>query len=194
MKLLNFLRGEAFQRGVHPPSCKEATADRTIRRLPFAPRMVVPLSQHIGKTPKAIVRVGQEVVRGQLIARSDEWLSVPHHAPVTGVVEAIELRPSARGEFEITDVNLEYLRRGKLRVERLGRGIAWLDTGTHQSLLEASHFIGTLEARQGLKIACLEEIAYRMGFIDRDGFDAVIEAVPRSGYRQYLETIRKEER
>ena len=99
MKLLNYFRGEAFQRGVHPPAHKEATADRSIRRLPFAPRIVVPLSQHIGKVPKPMVRVGQEVVRGQLIAHSDEWLSVPHHAPVTGIVEALELRPSARGSW-----------------------------------------------------------------------------------------------
>ncbi len=99
MKLIHYLRGEAFQRGVHPPARKEVTADRPIRRLPFAPRLVVPLSQHIGKTPKAIVRVGQEVVRGQPIASSDEWLSVPHHAPATGIVEAVELRPSARGPW-----------------------------------------------------------------------------------------------
>jgi glucose-1-phosphate thymidylyltransferase len=102
------------------------------------------------------------------------------------------LKPSARGELEITDVNLEYLRRGELRVERLGRGIAWLDTGTHESLLEASHFIGTLEARQGLKIACLEEIAYRKGFVDRDGFAAIIESTPKSGYRSYLEMVLKD--
>ena len=99
MKLLNYFRGEAFQRGVHPPSRKEATADRRIRRLPYPPRVIVPLSQHIGKLPRTIVKVGQEVVRGQLIARADDWLSVPHHAPVTGVVEAIELRPSARGPW-----------------------------------------------------------------------------------------------
>ncbi|OGR32483.1 MAG: glucose-1-phosphate thymidylyltransferase [Desulfuromonadales bacterium GWD2_61_12] len=99
------------------------------------------------------------------------------------------MQPSARGELEITDVNLEYLRRGTLQVERLGRGIAWLDTGTHQSLLEASHFIGTLEARQGLKIACLEEIALRKGFVDRSRFAAIIAATPKSSYRTYLEAV-----
>ncbi len=99
------------------------------------------------------------------------------------------LQPSARGELEITDVNLAYLRRGELRVEKLGRGIAWLDTGTHESLLEASHFIGTLEARQGLKIACLEEIAFRKGFLDRSGFEQVIAGTPKSGYRSYLEMV-----
>jgi glucose-1-phosphate thymidylyltransferase len=100
-----------------------------------------------------------------------------------------ELKPSPRGELEITDVNLEYLRRGELLVEKLGRGIAWLDTGTHMSLLEASHFIGTLEARQGLKIACLEEIALRMGFIDKAGMERIIEDTPKSSYRDYLEMI-----
>ena len=99
---------------------------------------------------------------------------------------ARNMKPSPRGELEITDVNLEYLRRGELSVEKLGRGIAWLDTGTHQSLLEASHFIGTLEARQGLKIACLEEVALRMGFIDCRKMAAVIEDTPKSSYREYL--------
>ena len=98
MKLLSYFRGEAFQRGVHPPSCK-LTADTRIRRLPFPPKVVVPLSQHIGKVPRAIVRVGQEVVRGEPIARADDWLSVPHHAPVTGVVEFIGLRPGVRGPW-----------------------------------------------------------------------------------------------
>lgn len=102
------------------------------------------------------------------------------------------LKPSARGELEITDVNLEYLRRGALRVEKLGRGIAWLDTGTHESLLEASHFIGTLEARQGLKIACLEEIALRKGFVDQARFEQIIDDTPKSGYRSYLETVLKD--
>ncbi len=102
------------------------------------------------------------------------------------VAMAREMKPSPRGELEITDINLEYLRRGELNVERLGRGIAWLDTGTHQSLLEASHFIGTLEARQGLKIACLEEVALRMGFIDCEKMASVIAETPKSSYREYL--------
>jgi glucose-1-phosphate thymidylyltransferase len=105
---------------------------------------------------------------------------------------AKEMKPSPRGELEITDVNLEYLRRGELSVQKLGRGIAWLDTGTHQSLLEASHFIGTLEARQGLKIACLEEIALRMGYLDCQQMAAVIAATPNSSYRDYLVRVYKE--
>ena len=106
------------------------------------------------------------------------------------VVEiAKALRPSPRGELEITDLNLEYLRRGELMVERLGRGIAWLDTGTHMSLLEASHFIGTLEARQGLKIACLEEVAYKKGFIDLPRLHRAIDETPKSSYREYLERV-----
>ena len=109
------------------------------------------------------------------------------------VVEiAKNMKPSARGELEITDVNLEYLRRGQLNVEKLGRGIAWLDTGTHQSLLEASHFIGTLEARQGLKIACLEEVALRMGFISCRKMEEVIAATPKSTYREYLVRVYNE--
>jgi len=109
------------------------------------------------------------------------------------VVEiAKSMQPSPRGELEITDVNLEYLRRGQLSVQRLGRGIAWLDTGTHQSLLEASHFIGTLEARQGLKIACLEEIALRMGYLDCRQMAEVIDATPNSSYRDYLLRVYKE--
>ena len=103
------------------------------------------------------------------------------------------LKPSARGELEITDVNLSYLQRGDLHVEKLGRGVAWLDTGTHTSLLEASHFIGTLEARQGLKIACLEEIAFRKGFIDAAGLEKVISDTPKSSYRNYLEQVLREE-
>jgi glucose-1-phosphate thymidylyltransferase len=106
------------------------------------------------------------------------------------VVEVCKnLQPSDRGELEITDVNLEYLRRGELMVERLGRGIAWLDTGTHKSLLEASHFIGTLEARQGKKIACLEEVALEMNYIDRQQLEKLVDETPNSSYRDYLERV-----
>ena len=102
------------------------------------------------------------------------------------------LKPSPRGELEITDVNLAYLRMGELKVEKLGRGIAWLDTGTHQSLLEASHFIGTLEARQGLKIACLEEVALRVGFISCGQLEEAIGNTPKSSYRDYLVRVLNE--
>ncbi|MBP6764834.1 MAG: electron transport complex subunit RsxC [Rubrivivax sp.] len=98
MKFLNFLRGETFARGIHPPQHKY-TARTPIRRLPYARQLIVPLSQHIGRAPRAIVRVGQEVVRGELIAKAEDWLSVPHHSPATGVVQAIELRPTARGPW-----------------------------------------------------------------------------------------------
>ena len=96
------------------------------------------------------------------------------------------LAPSARGELEITDVNRTYLKRGDLKVELLGRGSAWLDTGTHEALLQANNFIGTLEARQGLRIACPEEVAWRMGFIDSAQLERLAEPLNASGYGQYL--------
>ncbi len=109
------------------------------------------------------------------------------------VVEIVEtMEPSARGELEITDVNLAYLNRGDLHVEKLGRGIAWLDTGTHNSLLAASDFIGTLEARQGLKIACLEEVALNQGFIDESKLKEVIKDTPDSSYKEYLVRVLEE--
>jgi glucose-1-phosphate thymidylyltransferase len=103
------------------------------------------------------------------------------------VVEiAAGLKPSARGELEITDVNKAYLERGQLDVLPMGRGYAWLDTGTHESLLEASHFIETIERRQGLKIACPEEIAFRMGYIDAAALERLAAPMAKNGYGQYL--------
>ena len=102
-----------------------------------------------------------------------------------------QIVPSARGELEITDLNKLYLQRGELDVFNLGRGVAWLDTGTHTSLLEASHFIGTLEARQGLKIGCLEEVAFRKGFLDKKKLKEIINDTPASSYRDYLELVLK---
>lgn len=121
-------------------------------------------------------------------------ISPPSHYAVIGlyfydnqVVDiAKKLKPSPRGELEITDVNLEYLRRKQLRVEKLGRGTAWLDTGTHKSLLDAANFIYVLEQRQGLKIGSPEEIAWRMGYINKEALTKLAESQIKSGYGEYL--------
>ena len=106
---------------------------------------------------------------------------------------AKSIQPSDRGELEITDVNRAYLEADRLRVQVLGRGIAWLDSGTHDSLLEAANFIATVERRQSLKIACLEEVAFRKGFVDKDTFEKVVAAMPASSYRGYLKEILTEQ-
>ena len=106
---------------------------------------------------------------------------------------AKDLKPSPRGELEITDVNIEYLKRGKLDMKVLGRGTAWLDTGTHQSLLEASNFVEAVESRQGLKIACPEEIAWRMGYISSSELESLAQPLVKSTYGKYLlDTLKRE--
>jgi glucose-1-phosphate thymidylyltransferase len=102
------------------------------------------------------------------------------------VKTAESLKPSARGELEITDLNLAYLKRGALKVELLGRGMAWLDTGTHESLLQASNYVQTIEERQGLKIACIEEIAFRQGYIDSKQLRSIAESMKKNEYGLYL--------
>jgi len=131
---------------------------------------------------------------GQVTSLEEKPAQPKSHYAVTGLYfydhQAAELAatltPSARGELEITDLNRRYLEPGQLSVELLGRGMAWLDTGTHDSLLQAANFVATIEARQGLKIACLEEIAYRQGWIDADTLRRQAQAMANNGYGQYL--------
>lgn len=110
---------------------------------------------------------------------------------VVGISKSI--KPSARGELEITDVNNVYLSMKQLHVQKIGRGVAWLDTGTPEALLQAANFFGVIEDRQGLKVACIEEIAYTMKFISKNQFESLIQSIPASLYRSYLERILREE-
>ena len=139
---------------------------------------------------------------GRVLSLEEKPLKPKSHHAVTGLYFydndvlniAAGLKPSPRGELEITDVNRVYLERGSLTVERLGRGIAWLDTGTHESLLQASEFVHVIESRQGLKIACPEEIAFRQGYIDAAALAALAAPLAKSAYGKYLLKVVAEER
>jgi len=137
---------------------------------------------------------------GKAISLEEKPKQPKSHYAVTGlyfydenVVDiAKSITPSPRGELEITDVNAAYLEAGTLDVQTMGRGYAWLDTGTHESMLEASQFIATIESRQGLKVACLEEIAYRLGYIDAEALARLAEPLKKNGYGQYLLNVLRE--
>lgn len=132
--------------------------------------------------------------RGQAISIEEKPKQPKSNYAVTGLYFydnqvldiAAGLSPSARGELEITDINTAYLKMGKLRVEKMGRGIAWLDTGTHETLMQASNFIQVIEERQGLKVACIEEIVYRSGYISADQVAKLAQSLNKNGYGKYL--------
>jgi glucose-1-phosphate thymidylyltransferase len=163
-----------------------------LRRAAAAPEGATIFAYRVGDPERyGVVEFDDE---GRAIGIEEKPARPRSHYAVTGlyfydaeVVEiAASLRPSARGELEITDLNRRYLEAGRLRVETLGRGHAWLDTGTHDSLLQAANFIATVEQRQGLKIACVEEVAYRMGFIDAAQVEQLARPLISSGYGRYL--------
>ncbi|HEY2764308.1 MAG TPA: glucose-1-phosphate thymidylyltransferase RfbA [Pseudonocardiaceae bacterium] len=146
--------------------------------------------------------VGELDAAGKLVSIEEKPATPRSNTAITGlyfydndvVKVARSLTPSARGELEITDVNVHYLQQGRARLVDLGRGFAWLDTGTHDSLLEAGQFVQVLEHRQGVRIACLEEIALRMGFIDADSCYALGQELAKSGYGQYVMDVARSAR
>ena len=193
-----FLIGESFIDG---QSCALILGDNIFYGSDLAQAMQRAASQDDGATVFAYYvsdpeRYGVVEFDAQRKALSleDKPVSPRSNYAVTGlyfydrdIVEiARDIRPSARGELEITDVNNVYLERGKLQVEKMRRGYAWLDTGTHESLLDAASFVRTIQARQGLKIACLEEIAYRMGYINATKVEELAQPLLKNEYGQYL--------
>jgi glucose-1-phosphate thymidylyltransferase len=139
---------------------------------------------------------------GKVLGIEEKPARPPSNYAVTGIYffdhDVVEiargLKPSARGELEITDVNMAYLRAGALRLEKFGRGTAWLDTGTHESLIDAANFVRIVEERQGLKVACVEEVAFRMGYIGARQLGKLARTLTKSGYGQYLQQILREEK
>jgi glucose-1-phosphate thymidylyltransferase len=138
--------------------------------------------------------------QGHAISIEEKPSAPKSHFAVTGLYFydnqvadlAASLKPSARGELEITDLNRLYLESGTLKVQVMSRGMAWLDTGTHESLFEAGMFVQTIQQRQGLKIACPEEIAYRMGYINTEDLERLAQSLGKSGYGQYLRSLNQE--
>ncbi|MDU2063353.1 MAG: glucose-1-phosphate thymidylyltransferase RfbA [Sporomusaceae bacterium] len=198
-----FLIGETF---IGPDSCSLILGDNVFYGNRLAKYVQHAASQENGatvfaywvKNPESYGVVAFDEA-GQAVSLEEKPLRPQSNYAVTGlyfydnqVVEiAKSLKPSARGELEITDVNKVYLANKQLKVEKLGRGYAWLDTGTHDSLLQASNFVQTIEQRQGLKVACPEEIAYRMGYIDAEHLMQLAEPLKKNNYGQYLLQVAK---
>lgn len=167
----------------------------TVRRSAAATEGATIFGYHV-KSPERY-GVAEVTADGKVLSIEEKPARPRSHYAVTGlyfydndVVEiAAGLQPSKRGEYEITDVNREYLRRGSLRMEILGRGTAWLDTGTHESLQEAASFIETIQKRQGLKVACPEEIAWRLGWIDTEALRGLAQPMSKNDYGAYLLTL-----
>ncbi len=173
------------------PNCLQRASARPEGATVFAYRVRDP--QHYGVVDFDASGAATSIVEKPPAPKSP-WAVTGLYFYDNAVVDiAANLKPSPRGELEITDVNREYLKRGKLHVERFGRGMAWLDTGTAQSLIQASNFIQTIEERQGLKVACIEEIAYRMGFITLAELARQGEALKKSAYGEYIVRIIEEE-
>lgn len=184
--------GDNIYYGHGLPEQLSAASERTVGATVFAYRVKDPERYGVVQFDATGTAIGLEEKPAQ--PKSNYAVTGLYFYDNAVVEIAANLRPSARGELEITDVNREYLARGALRVELMGRGIAWLDTGTHESLLQAGNFIEAIETRQGLKVACPEEIAYRAGYINATELEALARPLAKTGYGEYLLGLLKEGR